>query len=279
MQCLNKKEEMMTRLAIRLALICAVFPVYSFAGIEWSATIVTTGKGKKANNEINTHTYAQAGNVKQVFEGVLKEDMYYFKDGYWLYKTDEDNIYVVNEKEHNYTVISMDGLLQLTGMLGQFAEIEILDHSIVVEELPSGVVLGYPCNHLKITTDYTMKLKIVFIKKTIRMHEEKEIWSTTKIQGLEELNRAFQQKEYKTGIPDLDNMIQKNIEQHSKIGFLLKTISTSSQMTKKGKETGEKVTTKMTVNEVKNNGFPSAFFEIADDYDRVLGPWEQGMIE
>ena len=95
------------------------FTVHSYAGVEWITSIRTTGKEKKDNNEIVAHIYAQGGNVKQVFEGVSNENLFYFQDGYWLYKANEDNIYIVNDKKHNYMVIPMDGLLQMTGMLGQ----------------------------------------------------------------------------------------------------------------------------------------------------------------
>jgi len=263
----------MKRLLTCLAVVCTFFPAFSFAGIEWTASIKTTGKGKKANNEIDTHTYAQGGNLKQVFEGVSNENLHYFKDGYWLYKSGEDNIYIVNDKEQNYTVISIDGLLQVTGTLGQLAEIEILDHSIKVEKLAGEEILGYPCDHIMVTTDYTMKLKIAFVKKTMKMHEEKEIWSTSEIQDLDQINPGFQSKVYRTGIPDLDEMIRKEIEHQKKIGFPLKVITKTNQMNKKGKPTGDTSST-MTVNKVLSKTFPSTFFAIPDHYDGSSDPWE-----
>lgn len=263
----------MKRLLTCLAVVCTLSPALSFAGIEWTTSIKTTGKGKKANNEIDVHSYAQGGNVKQVFEGVSNEDMFYFKDGYWLYKSGEDNIYIVNEKEQNYTVISIDGLLQVTGQLGQLAKIEILDHSIKVEKLPNEELLGYSCDHLKVTTDYTMKIKIAFIKKTMKIHEEKEIYSTPEIQELDQIGPGFQSKEYRTGIPDLDEMIQKEIEHSKKIGFPLKVITKTNQMNKKGKPTGDTSST-MTVNKVLFTTFPDGFFDIPGEFDREAGSWE-----
>ena len=169
---------------------------------------------------MDTHTYAQGGNVKQVFEGVVNETMFHFQDGYWLYKADEDDIYIVNDKKYNYMVIPLDGMLQMTGMLGQLVKFEILDHTINTEVLPEETLLGYPCNHLKVTTDYTMKIKIAFIKKTMKFHKVDEIWSTDKIAGLDEISSGFLKKDFKTGIPDLDEMIQKEMEQQKKSVFL-----------------------------------------------------------
>lgn len=206
-------------------LLTAVSTMFSLAGVEWITSIKTTGKGKKANNEIVAHAFAEGGNIKQVFEGVSNENLFYFQDGYWLYKANEDNIYIVNDKKHNFMVIPMDGLLQMTGMLGQLVKTEILDLSINTEMLPeetSEETLGYPCNHFKITNDYTMKIKIAFIKKTMKFHEEREIWGTTEIPSFNEINPRFLKKDFKTGIPDLDEMIQKQMAQQKKSDFLLR---------------------------------------------------------
>jgi len=254
-----------------------LFTVFSLAGVEWTTSIKTTGKGKNANNEIDSHTYAQGGNVKQVFEGVVNETMFHTQDGYWLYKANEDNIYIVNDKKYNYMVIPLDGMLQMTGMLGQLVKFEILDHTINTEVLPEETLLGYPCNHLKVTTDYTMKIKIAFIKKTMKFHKVDEIWGTNKIAGLDEISPAFLKKDFKTGIPDLDQMIQKEMEQQKKIGFPLKVISQTTQMNKKGKAKGQTSTT-MTVTKINAKNFPASFFEIPANYDRVEGPWEKKKI-
>ncbi len=257
-----------------LSIMIMFFTAFTFAGLEWTTSIKATGKGKKANNEIDTQTYAQGGNVKQVFSGVSNENMFQFQDGYWLYKSDENNIYIVNDKKYNYMVIPMDGLLQMTGMLGQLVKIQILDHNIDTEVLPGETLLGYPCNHLKVTTDYTMKIKIAFIKKTMKFHEEKEIWGTTKISGLNEINPGFLKKDFKTGIPDLDEMILKQMEQQKKIGFPLKVITRTTQMNKKGKVKG-KTTSTITVTKISSKNFPKSFFEIPANYDHARGPWEK----
>jgi len=268
---------MKTTKKIAVMIVILLFTVFSFAGVQWTTSIKIIGKGKKANNEIDAQTYAQGGNVKQVFKGVVNEDMFRTQDGYWLYKANEDNIYIVNDKKHDYMTIPMDGLLQMTGMLGQLVKIQILDHTINTEVLPDETVLGYHCAHLKVTTDYTMKLKILIVKKTINVHEEKEIWSTSKIPGFNDINPGFLKKDVKTGIPDLDEMIQKEMEHQKKIGFPLKVITNTQHKDKKGRVKNETTTT-MTVTEISTKNFPGSFFEIPANYDHVEGPWEKGKL-
>jgi hypothetical protein len=249
---------------------------FVFGGIEWTATMKTIGKKKHTNNDISTHTYAQKGDVKQVFEGVANENPMYTQNGYWLFKADESDIYIVDDNKKQYMVMNLDSLLQMAGMMGQLVKITVKDHTVSAEELPAQKVLGYDCNHVKITTEYTMKVKIAFIKKTMKIHEVKEIWGTNKIPGLDEIGKSFMNKDFRTGIEDLDEMIKKEMEQQQKIGFPIKMITKRKEMNKKGKVKNT-ITTTMEVKEIKSKNFPKAFFEVPAEYDRVDMPGSKGL--
>lgn len=246
-----------------------------FSGIQWSTTLKTTGKGKGNNNDIAMTTYAQGGDVKQMFEGVSNENPFYNQDGYWLYKNESGDIYVVNDAKRNYMIMNLDSLLQVTGALGQLVDITVSDHTIDAQPLGSEEVMGYNCNHLKVTTEYTMKIKVAFIKKTMKIREVKEVWGTTDIPGFNEIGEGFRNKDFKTGIADLDEMIQKEMEQQKKIGFPLKVISQRTQMNKKGKVKNQTTTT-MTVTKVESKDFPAATFEVPADYEQVEMPGSKG---
>ncbi len=261
----------MKKISLFFALVL-VITSFSFAGLEWTTTMKIESSQKGVGNDITTHAYAQAGNVKQVFENVAKENPFYNTDGYWLYKANENNIYIVNDKEKSYTVLSVDDLLQLTGAFGQLVKMEISDYTANTEVLPGETILGYACNHLKIVTDYTLKVKIAFIKQTMKVHEEKEVWGTTQIQGLKEMNQAFMGKNFKTGIADLDNLIQEEMKKQKEIGFPLKMITKRTDSdTKKGKVQGESTTT-MTVTKLETKNFPPSFFEIPSSYFQNENP-------
>jgi len=241
--------------------------VFSFAGIEWTSKITTEGQKKSDNNQVTAHIYAQKGNLKQVFEEVSKEDNFRMKKGYWLFKAAEENIYIVNEEEKSYTELNLDSLLQMTGFVGQLVKIQILDHTIDSETLGKETIAGYNCNHLKLTTDYTMKMKIAFIKKTMKVHEVKEIWGVPDLKGFNEINANFLKKDFKTGFPELDELIKKQMEKQGKVGFPLKTITQTTQYSTKGKVTSETTTT-MEVTGISVKNFPDSFFEIPAGYQR-----------
>jgi len=263
---------MKTKKILLFIMIIGIFTVFSFAGIEWFTTMTTTTqKGKSPENNITSHAYAQAGNVKQVFEGVNKEDQFYFRDGYWLYRADDANIYIVNDKKSEYMVFSLDELLQMTGMMGKLVKIQITDQTVNTEVLPDETLLGYSCTHLKITSSYTMKMKIAFIKQTMAVEEEKEIWGAANLPGLQEIHKGFLKKGYKTGLPDLDELIAKQMEQQKKIGFPLKMITHSINKDKKGNVKGESTNT-ITVTKIESKNIPASFFEIPASYKRLEGP-------
>jgi len=245
-----------------------MFTLFSFAGIEWSMKTTTEGRKKGDSQVFTAHVFAQAGDLKQVFEDVSNADDFHMKNGYWLFKNNEENIYVVNEQEKSYMEISLDSLQQLTGFIGQLVKIRILDHTIDSEKLGSETIAGYNCNHLKLTTDYTMKMKIAFIKKTIKVHEVMEIWAVPNLKGFNELNKSFLKKDFKTGIPDLDALIKKQMEKQGKIGFPLKTITHNVQSSKKGKVKSDTTTT-MEVTGIKFKKFPKSFFEIPEGYQKM----------
>jgi hypothetical protein len=254
-----------------ILLITGLLSVFTFGGVEWTATTKITGKGKRANNIMDIHAYAQDGDVKYVFEGVSNENPFHNQDGYWLYKAKEGTVYIVNDKKKNYMAMEMGSLMQMVGMFGQLVKITVSDHTVDSQELAPESVLGYNCNHFKITSDYKMKVKIAFVKKSMNIHEVKEVWGTTEVPGLKDIGQAFLNKDLKTGIEDLDEMIREQMEKQKEIGFPMKMISEQTQMGKKGK-VKSKTTTVMEVKTIQEKSFPKEFFEVPADYDEIQMP-------
>jgi len=254
----------MKKFVLLFVMVC-VMASFSFAGIEWTMNMTSTGKAKQQNNEMVIHLYAQGGNVKQVFEQVKNKTDLFLQGGYWLYKADDDNIYIVNDKDKSYMVLPMDMLLQMTGAMGQLVKIEINNPSVKAEALGEETLLGYPCEHVKIVSDYSMKMKMLFIKSSSNIHMENEIWASTKVPGFKEIHLAFLNKNYKTGFEDLDALIQKEMKAHKNLGIPLKTV-TRTVTEVKGKTDETLSNTVVTKIETKN--FPESFFEIPSSYKR-----------
>jgi hypothetical protein len=258
-----------------LLIIIWLFTLFAFGGIEWTASTKTVGKGKKGNNDIDIHAYAQGGDVKYVFEGVTNENPFYSQEGYWLFKAEDGQIYVVNDSKKNYMVMDMDSLLQMVGVLGQLVKITISDANVDAEALPQETLLGYKCNHIKMTSEYKMKIKIAFIKKSMWIHEVSEIWGSDSIPGLNEIGKAFLNKDFRTGIADLDELIGEQMEKQKKIGFPLKVVTHRTEKNKKGKVKNQSTTT-MEVKKIASKDFPKSMFEIPAGYDEVAMPGSKG---
>jgi hypothetical protein len=247
-----------------------------FAGVEYTSKITTTGNKKSMNSEMTSVVYAQNGDVKQVYKNVPKKQRGLMtEDGYWLFKGKDNTLYIVDDKEKTVTPMSIDSMLQMTQMAGKLVKITIEDHKVKTETLGKAKMLGVLCDHVRITSSYTMKMKITFIKKTFKVKEVKEIWATNNLSTANEVNRAFFEKDFKTGWEDLDKMIAREMKQMKKLGFPLKTVTRHIQMNKKGKVQSDQTTT-MEILDMKSKKFSSSFFEVPKDYEVAqMGPGEE----
>jgi hypothetical protein len=209
--------------------------------------------------------------VKQVFTGVPKRERdRYIEDGYWLYKGKDETIYIVNDKKKTITPLSLEGLQQLGSVAGGIVKIQILDHKAETQWLKNERILGLPCRHLKIISDYTLKIKIALIKKTVIVHQEREIWASTAVRGMKGIAQPFLRKEFKTGFPELDKMIEAETQRMKTMGVPLKSVTHTVNKNKKGKVTGD-TTTEMEVTSIKSKKLDATMFELPLDYKTEEG--------
>jgi len=237
-----------------------------FAGVEWSSRITVTDNEKGRTEEMTSVVYAQGGDVKQVFKDVPKSQRrQYIDEGYWLYKGDQDTLYIVDDKGKTITPLSLDALQRMGDLAGGIVKIEIRDQQVNTEWLGEDKVLGLPCRHMKIVTDYTMEIKVAVIKKTMIVHQEREIWASTAVKGLEQAAQPFLKRDFRTGFAELDEMIKAEMQRMKESGVPLKSITRMVQKNKKGKVSGDTTTT-VEVTGIDHKDLPAAIFELPADY-------------
>jgi hypothetical protein len=251
---------------ILVVMFIMIFAASSFAGVEWRTKTETVAKAKGQSNTIVMQVFASNGNVKQVFESVADENEMFRKGSYWLFKAEDSTLYLVNPAEKTYSRLPMNALMQMTGVVGKLIKIKIKNPVINNEKLGTATVLGYPCLHSKQLLEYDMEVKVVFIKNKSHEKIEKEVWSTAKFKGMSEMAEAFRFRDFKTGMEDLDKLIEEQIKADAELGFPLKMITVNTSVDKKGnaKETSRQT---MEVLSVGSKSFPAGFFDIPAGYE------------
>jgi len=249
-----------------IVILLVIFAMTAFAGVEWRTKTVTEAQAKGQSNTIVMQVYASGGNVKQVFESVADENEMFQKGSYWLFKAKDSVLYMVNPAEKTYSQLPMNAIFQMTGVAGKLIKIKIKNPVINNEKLGTATVLGYSCLHSKQLMEYDMEVKVVFIKNKSHVKIEKEIWSTSKIKAMAEMAESFRFRDFKTGMEDLDNMIEEQMKADAELGFPLKMITVNTSIDKKG---NEKETSRQTMEvlSVGNKTFPASFFEIPAGYE------------
>jgi hypothetical protein len=257
--------------AMLTGLLVLIFAASVCAGVEWKARTVTQSEAKGQSNTIVMDVFAQGGNVKQVFGSVAYENEMFQKGSYWLFKAADDSLYLVNPAEKTYSRLPLNAMMQVAGVVGKLVKIKIKNPDISLEKLGSEAVLGYPCQHTKLHMEYDVEVKIAIIKSKSHEKVEKEAWSTPKFRGMEEMAEAFRFRDFKTGIEDLDNLIEKQMKAEAGLGFPLKMVTVTTSIDKKGKEK-EKSRQVMEVLSLGSKNLPASFFEIPAGYtEKSLG--------
>jgi len=255
-----------------IVILLVIFTMTAFAGIEWRTKTVTEAQAKGQSNTIVMQVFASGGNVKQVFESVADENEMFQKGSYWLFKAEDSVLYMVNPAEKTYSRLPLNAIFQMTGVAGKLIKIKIKNPQASIEKLANETILGYPCLHRKILSEYDMEVKIAFIKSKSHERSEKEVWSSTQIKGITEVGEAFRKRDFKTGFEDLDALIAEQMKAEAEAGFPLKMITVTTAIDKKG-IAKEKMRQTMEVLSIGSKNFSASFFQIPAGYEeKQMGP-------
>ncbi len=250
---------------ILIVMFILIFAASTFAGVEWKSRTVTTAEAKGQSNTIVQQVFAQGGNVKIVFESVAYESEMFKKGTYWLFKAADDTLYMVNPEEKTYSRLPLNAMMQMAGVVGKLVKIKIKNPVINVEKLGTEAIMGYPCQHSKMLMEYDMEVKIAIIKSKSHEKVEKETWSTPKFRGMAEMAESFRFRDFKTGMEDLDNLIEQQMKAEAGLGFPLKMVTVNTSVDKKGRAK-EKSRQVLEVLSLGNKNLPATFFDIPAGY-------------
>lgn len=239
-----------------------------FGGVEWKAKSETQGQGKGQDNKIVMQCYAQKGDVKQIFEQVDRENGLFAAGSYWLFKSADNILYLVNPKDKTYGELPFNSMFKMVGAMGKIVKIKISNPEVKLEKLEPQVVLGYRCNHYRMVVDYDIQVKVAFIKSKGHEHMEKEVWAAPQVKAMAEMGEAFRYRDFKTGMEDLDNLIETQMKAETNLGFPLKSISVTTSIDKKG-NSKEKSRVTQEVLSISTRNLPASTFEIPADYKKT----------
>jgi hypothetical protein len=242
-----------------------IFAISAFAGVEWKARSVTQAEAKGQSNTIVMQVFAQGGNVKQVFESVANDNEMFQQGSYWLFKAADESLFLVNPAEKTYSRLPINAMLKMAGIVGKLIKVKIKNPVVNVEKLGSEAVMGYPCQHTRMLMEYDMEVKIAIIKSKSHEKIEKETWSTPTFRGMEEMAAAFRFRDFKTGMEDLDALIEAQMKAEAGLGFPLKMVTVNTLVDKKG-NAKEKSRQVMDVLSLGSKNFPAGFFDIPAGY-------------
>jgi hypothetical protein len=249
-----------------IVILLVIFAASAFAGVEWRTKMVTEAQAKGQSNMIVMQVCASGGNVKEIFESVADENEMFQKGSYWLFKAADSTLYLVNPTEKTYSQLPMNAIMQMGGVVGKLVKFKINNPVVKVENLGTETVMAYPCQHSKMLMEYDMEVKIAFIKNKSHEKIEKEVWSTSKVKAMAEMAESFRLREFKTGLEDLDKMIETQMKAEAELGFPLKMVTVSTSIDKKG-NAKEKSRQTMEVLSVSSKTFPASFFQIPAGYE------------
>ena len=251
---------MLKKLMILTGLLLLIPMATVFAGIEWQSKTATS-TGEKQNIML-VHAYAQDGNVKQEFVKGMSNPL--MKEGsYMLFLKGSSIIYLVNPKEKTYSEFPLDAMMQMAGSMMQMT---ITNAKVDVKQLPAEKILNYACNHARIESSYDMEMKMMGFQIKNHTEQSNEMWGTTAIAD-KELSPLFKSMNLKTGMKELDALIEKQVSVIKDLGFPIKSVMVTKTTDQKGKVTT--ITAETTVSEIVTKSLSASLFEIPKDYEKT----------
>lgn len=252
---------MLKRMTILIGLLLLMHMGNVFAGLEWQGKTVSTMAGQKQNS-MEMHGYAQNGNVREDFVKGSPNPM--FKEGsYFLFLKGNPTIYLVNPKDKTYAEMPLDAIMQMAGSMMQMT---VSNSKVDVKQLAPAKVLNYECNHIKMDASYDMEMKMMGFQVKNHTEMTHELWGATGIPE-KEISPLYKSMNFKTGMKDLDVLIEKQMAVIKDLGFPVKSVMVNKTTDQQGKT--NTMTAETNVTDISVKDVNEELFKIPSDYQKT----------
>lgn len=251
--------------------IALLITVPVFAGIAYDFSMTTTGEGQSQKMA----GVAKVEGSKMRME-IQDGDEAVFESGSVILSRDGGaTMTVLDPSDKTYFELSVDQIFnQLTSMMqsmGSNFEMSIKNQKVDVEKLGAGdKIAGHATTRYRIDAKYDIVMSMMGMNMTMSVDSSTLMWATPDI--AKDAATIFQSKGLKTGMKDLDALIEKYADEVD--GFPLRT-EADSTMLMMGRTIKSKTVTE--VSNVREAKIPNSEFDVPGDFRKVDGPLEAMM--
>ncbi|MCB1055344.1 MAG: DUF4412 domain-containing protein [Acidobacteria bacterium] len=186
---------------------------------------------------------------------------------YLLTQDGGENLFLVNPEEKTYTRWDLDALVKSVGSamdaMKGVVSFEISDPEVekLVDE-DGGTLLGLPTRHTRFRTTYSMRMRILGIKRQADTETVQDMWTTTAVDD-SALRVWLRKVPASTGNEQLDKLMKSEMSQVD--GLPLKVVAkTTSTSGKKNRTSTSTTTTEVTTFEKR--AVPEGTFNLPEGY-------------
>jgi hypothetical protein len=252
----------MKRFGIALALIA----LPAFGGVTYQFESTSTGLREAA---LVGAVSIEGSNVRM---DMKSGDNLLFKDGSIVLSNDGGKtLSVYDPSAKTYYVVNLKDLLNAGGLMGAAGgmfKLTIENPKVNVKDLgDGGVISGYPTKHARVDAAFDIAVNAMGTAITTHMSMSTESWTTDRLGA--EFTNFLQEKNVRTGMPEIDKLIQA---QSAAIGgrFPLKQVTTMKVSQGAGNEMTS--TTTSTVSNIEKKTLAPTTFTAPAGYTKVDDP-------
>ncbi len=194
------------------------------------------------------------------------------KGSYLVTRDAGKTLFLVNPKDETFSKWDLQAMLQAAGQviegMGGMVQMEFSDPQVEnLGEQDGGTLVGLATRQHSFRTAYTIKVKVLGMKRRSTIESEQQIWASSDLDM--PAMAVWLRTDQPTGNEDLDKIIAAEYKQVT--GFPVKTVTVTTTRDKKGREQTSRSV--MEVTELRQGEeLATTSFEVPAGYDEVPMP-------